>query len=433
MDSINHPTQSPASLRNKGPWLYWLRFLTRNRYQLLGAALFAIVLPALIRNGFGRWNWGLGSMENTLVGTFGAMLLGAFLLRRMTVYPGTRTIAYLLPAFVVSYGIAMALFFFVRLDYSRLQFLMSFGMVIAWFGFVGLLEPRLRRSSLVVLPFGDARKVMRSDRADWSVGRSSDELPLTSSGIVADFRAEFTPEWERFLARAALAGIPVYHWKQIAESLTGLVDMEHLSENNFGSLLPSSIYRRFKRLVDTVGAIVFLPIAALIAGLAALAIRIVDGGPVLFRQTRIGLGGRPFTMLKFRTMRSDTDETRLYTVPNDSRVTRLGRFLRRYRIDELPQIVNILRGEMSWIGPRPEAIELAEWYESQIPYYSYRHVVRPGISGWAQVHQGNVGEVKAATGKLQFDFYYIKYFSPWLDILIAAKTVQIILTGRGAQ
>lgn len=177
----------------------------------------------------------------------------------------------------------------------------------------------------------------------------------------------------------------------------------------------------------------FLPIAALIAGLAALAIRIVDGGPVLFRQTRIGLGGRPFTMLKFRTMRSDTDETRLYTVPNDSRVTRLGRFLRRYRIDELPQIVNILRGEMSWIGPRPEAIELAEWYESQIPYYSYRHVVRPGISGWAQVHQGNVGEVKAATGKLQFDFYYIKYFSPWLDILIAAKTVQIILTGRGAQ
>lgn len=232
MDSINHPTQSPASLRNKGPWLYWLRFLTRNRYQLLGAALFAIVLPALIRNGFGRWNWGLGSMENTLVGTFGAMLLGAFLLRRMTVYPGTRTIAYLLPAFVVSYGIAMALFFFVRLDYSRLQFLMSFGMVIAWFGFVGLLEPRLRRSSLVVLPFGDARKVMRSDRADWSVGRSSDELPLTSSGIVADFRAEFTPEWERFLARAALAGIPVYHWKQIAESLTGLVDMEHLSENN---------------------------------------------------------------------------------------------------------------------------------------------------------------------------------------------------------
>jgi lipopolysaccharide/colanic/teichoic acid biosynthesis glycosyltransferase len=132
-------------------------------------------------------------------------------------------------------------------------------------------------------------------------------------------------------------------------------------------------------------------------------------------------------------MRCDSDGGRPFTTVDDPRITPVGRLLRRYRIDELPQVINILRGEMSWIGPRPEAIELAEWYESRIPFYIYRHIVRPGITGWAQVHQGNVAEIKAATGKLHYDFYYIKKFSPWLDLLIAAKTVQILLTGHGAR
>ena len=114
-------------------------------------------------------------------------------------------------------------------------------------------------------------------------------------------------------------------------------------------------------------------------------------------------------------------------------MTRLGRYLRKWRIDELPQIINIGGGEMAWIGPRPEALPLAEWYESQIPFYSYRHIVRPGITGWAAVNQGNVAEIDAATFKLQYDFYYIKHISPWLDILILAKTVRTVLTGFGAK
>jgi lipopolysaccharide/colanic/teichoic acid biosynthesis glycosyltransferase len=137
-------------------------------------------------------------------------------------------------------------------------------------------------------------------------------------------------------------------------------------------------------------------------------------------------------MLKFRTMRHN-GVGRAFTEKNDPRITRVGRWLRRYRIDELPQIVNILRGEMSWIGPRPEAMALAKEYESQIPFYIYRQIVRPGITGWAQIHQGNVAEVKNATDKLRYDFYYVKYFSPWLDLLIAAKTVKTILTGFGAR
>jgi lipopolysaccharide/colanic/teichoic acid biosynthesis glycosyltransferase len=226
--------------------------------------------------------------------------------------------------------------------------------------------------------------------------------------------------------------LAVYHWKQVAESLSGTVDIEHLSENNLGSLLPSSVYLRFKRLVDVLVALAVLPVVLPILGLAALAIRISDGAPVLFRQERMGFRGRSFMMLKLRTMHAG-GEGAAFTAANDPRITPAGRTLRRYRIDELPQVLNIIRGEMSWIGPRPESLKLAAWYENEVPFYSYRHIVRPGISGWAQVNQGNVAEVKAAATKLRYDFYYIKYFSPWLDALIVARTIRTVLTGFGAR
>jgi lipopolysaccharide/colanic/teichoic acid biosynthesis glycosyltransferase len=121
------------------------------------------------------------------------------------------------------------------------------------------------------------------------------------------------------------------------------------------------------------------------------------------------------------------------TKDDDARITRVGTFLRRHRIDELPQILNILKGEMSWIGPRPEAEPLARFYEKQIPFYGYRHMVRPGITGWAQVNQGHVVEVDDIRDKLSYNFFYIKNFSAWLDALIAARTIRILLFGKGAR
>jgi lipopolysaccharide/colanic/teichoic acid biosynthesis glycosyltransferase len=121
------------------------------------------------------------------------------------------------------------------------------------------------------------------------------------------------------------------------------------------------------------------------------------------------------------------------TLDDDPRITRIGHFLRRSRIDELPQIINILKGEMSWIGPRPEAEALSQWYEAELPFYRYRHIVPPGITGWAQVNQGHVFEIDQVMSKLQYDFYYIKNFSPWLDALIAAKTIPTMINGFGSR
>ena len=146
--------------------------------------------------------------------------------------------------------------------------------------------------------------------------------------------------------------------------------------------------------------------------------------------------GKRITIYKFRTMLEATesgDREAAMTSDDDDRITRVGRILRRLRIDELPQIFNILKWQMSWIGPRPEAEVLSVWYTSEIPFYRYRHVVRPGISGWAQVNQGHVAEVDEVHRKLQYDFYYIKYFSPWLDLLILLRTIKTMLTGWGAR
>ncbi|RYE98009.1 MAG: sugar transferase, partial [Oxalobacteraceae bacterium] len=172
----------------------------------------------------------------------------------------------------------------------------------------------------------------------------------------------------------------------------------------------------------------------------ALMVRASSPGPILFRQRRMGYRGIPFDMIKFRTMvqqvaatGDDAARHSAITRDADDRITKIGRFLRRSRIDELPQIVNILRGEMSWIGPRPEAVSLSTWYENELPFYAYRHIVRPGITGWAQVNQGHVAGLDDVHVKLHYDFYYIKFFSSWLDLLIAIRTIGIMATGFGAK
>jgi len=295
-----------------------------------------------------------------------------------------------------------------------------------------------------LIPGGESGKL--ADKAGFVSAPSLEQLSgLVENGqvtgsIVADLHHEHAPEWERLLARAALKGIPVYHYRLLEEALTGEVRINHLRENELGSLIPNLPYRTAKRAFDLAVVLLAAPLLLPAFGLVALAIRLESQGPAIFVQERIGFRGEIFRMFKFRTMAVQTETgdvvdavDRAITKDNDLRITRIGRYLRKTRLDELPQAWNILMGDMSWIGPRPEALELANWYEAEIPFYSYRHIVRPGITGWAQVNQGHVAGIDSVRAKLRFDFYYVKNLSLWLDVLIALKTLRVVVQGIGAK
>jgi lipopolysaccharide/colanic/teichoic acid biosynthesis glycosyltransferase len=412
--------------------------VTRQRFNSAGAMLVAAVLPLVLRlTVFPDPAYFETSIVSFLanvsavgIATWSRLSVGAF--------PGTRGGTLIAPSLAAAHGLVFACLLMTRLPYDRFGIMLGFGGHLVWAIGLHLAVHRKVKQRFAVVPCGDVNQLDRIERVHWWLMRCpSLEESQGCDAIVADFSADLPPEWERLLADAALAGHVVYQVKQLSESLTGRVEVEHLSENSFGGLLPARGYFHLKFVIDYLAALMLLPILLLPMLCVALAIKIESRGPVLFRQQRIGLSAKPFTVFKFRTM--DEHEPSLdlrsaaMTQAEDDRITRVGRFLRRTRIDELPQLINILRGEMSWIGPRPETTVLSDWYFDEIPFYRYRHVIRPGISGWAQVNQGHVAQVDQVREKLQYDFFYIKYFSPWLDLLILFRTVRTMLTGEGSR
>ncbi len=368
-----------------------------------------------------------------MIGTVLAQIAGYVAMRQMKAHPGVRSIGYIFYSFAMTYGGLGLTFLLVRADYSRYQIIASFLFTVAWFVFVEHMTSSRAIWRLAFLPGLSAGELPRAPRVFWYRLTGPRLSTPGVTGVVADLHAEHSPEWERFLAHCALAGVPVFDVRQVSEWLTGQVKLQHLHENNLSANLWRTLYHRTKRLVDLAGAILVGPFFLTFIAVAAVLVKLESPGPALFTQVRMGYRGRTFIIFKLRSMRIDAPEGQDFTAEHDPRITGVGAFLRKYRIDEFPQIWNIFKGEMSWIGPRPEALALAEWYEREVPFYSYRHMVRPGITGWAQVNQGNVAAVDAATEKLHFDFYYIKNLSPWLDLLITAKTAQTMLTGFGAR
>ena len=377
------------------------------------------------------------SNVGSLIANICAVVIAFWMRLSIQTFPGTRSGAVILPSISAAHGIVLAMLLLTRLPYDRTALIVGYLVHLAWAYGLYVSVQRNIRQRIAVIPFGEVAQLAEIDSVDWHSLDTPDLGRVTGcDAIVADF-ANLPPEWEAFLADAAIEGRVVYQTKQLFESLTGRVHIEHISENSFGSLHPVRGYAHLKTLFDLGLVLVVLPLLALPMMVVAAAIRLDSRGPALFRQRRVGRGGRPITVYKFRTMEVfDPAEDRraaAITTADDERVTRVGNFLRRSRIDELPQLINILKGEMSWIGPRPEAAVLSTWYTGEIPFYRYRHVVKPGISGWAQVNQGHVAGVDEVHEKLQYDFFYIKYFSPWLDVLIMFRTIRTILTGFGAR
>jgi sugar transferase (PEP-CTERM system associated) len=238
------------------------------------------------------------------------------------------------------------------------------------------------------------------------------------------------------LLRIKFHGIVVEDAHSLYEKLTGRIMLERLtpswlilSEGFRKSPLQTVLKRGFDISISSVALILSLPVALLVG----VAIYLESGRPILFRQERVGLQGRCFHILKFRSMRADAEKDGpAWASPNDDRVTRVGRFIRKYRLDEIPQFLNVLRGEMSVVGPRPERPWFVEKLEQSIPYYAQRHTVRPGITGWAQIKYRYGSSSEDASNKLEYELFYIKHLSVFLDLLIIIRTVQVILFGFGA-
>ena len=415
-------------------------FVLRRRFEFLGALVVAALLPwAALRWLIADPTFSAYAYHNSLFANALAIFMALWIRISVSTYPGIRAGQLIVPAIVAAHATMVTLLLLSRLPYHRPSLALGFILHLVWAYAVYFFVQRRVRPRIAIVPFGDVEKLPALENVEWHrLHRPNLADAAICNAIVADFSADLPDEWEAFLADAAVDGRVVYQVRQLHESLTGRVQIQHLSENSFGSLAPARAYMAVKHSVDFLWAVALLPLALPIMAACALAISISDGSPVLFRQKRVGRGGREFLVTKFRTMRlvadlDPDDREAAMTGDGDVRITRLGAFLRRARLDELPQLWNILRGEMSFIGPRPEAQVLSSWYTSEIPFYRYRHVVRPGISGWAQVNQGHVAEVDEVHLKLQYDFFYIKYFSPWLDVLILFRTVKTMLTGWGAR
>jgi len=217
------------------------------------------------------------------------------------------------------------------------------------------------------------------------------------------------------------------------EDVFRAVPVEHVSADwllSHGLDSSDHVAEVVKRASDVGMALLALLVGLPVIGAVALAVRLAGDGPVLFRQWRVGRYGRPFLMLKFRSMRPGAEDGQAqWAQIDDARQTRLGRLLRRMRLDELPQLVNILRGEMSFVGPRPERPEFTEQLERVLPFYGWRQLVRPGLTGWAQIQYPYGASVEDARRKLEFDLYYLRHYSLLTDLAIALRTLTQAMKG----
>lgn len=374
----------------------------------------------------------------SLLFSCGAIIASAFAMNRLEGFPGVARFHYITPVILSCYAIAIMLILVLRLEYSNFVLGLSLGITLLAKFVLFAIRERTAPSLHYYLVHGgrtDEISLPSNIKLVWADTPGIPEEP--GAVIVADLHHDHDPRWLRVFAQAALRGVPVYHVTEVIETITGRVQIDHISENHFGSLLIVGTYATTKRVIDVVVALVLLLLCGPLMIAVAIMVRTDSPGPSLFRQQRVGFRGEIFEVLKFRSMRvqSEVPDARAsaMTQEDDHRITRLGRFLRRSRIDELPQLINVVRGEMSLIGPRPEALALSRWYLSELPFYEYRHIVRPGITGWAQVNQGHVTSLTDVREKLNYDFFYIKSFSYWIDMLIVIRTVKTILTGFGSK
>ena len=255
--------------------------------------------------------------------------------------------------------------------------------------------------------------------------------------IVKDIKSPDFKKYSKRIFDLKINGLKIMNYEEFNEDIQKKIDINQINEewilqSNGFDILNNEMQRNIKRGMDLILALILMVVLSPLALITAIIIKCESKGPVIFKQTRIGENMKPFKVYKFRSMKlHDPKKYSKYTLDCDTRVTKFGKFIRKTRIDELPQLWNILKGTMSFIGPRPEWDILAKDYAEQINYYNLRHLIKPGITGWAQVMFPYGESLDDAKRKLEYDLYYLKHQDLILDVLIVAKTAKAVLFGKG--
>ncbi len=262
------------------------------------------------------------------------------------------------------------------------------------------------------------------------------DVPLIDNGtIVLDLRAVLSADMARYVSSASVSGQRIRPLVEVYEEHTGRLPLVHMVGGwEVSRPVRRSRFAPVKRVLDITVVLMTSPIWLILSAIVWIVVKIDSPGPAIYRQERVGRSGQTFVLLKFRTMNVDAEPNGpQFAKKSDPRITRVGKFLRHSRLDEIPQLLNVLRGHLSLVGPRPERPVFVERYASTIPFYDSRHLIRPGVTGWAQVHYGYADGDADAVEKLTYDLYYVKHSSIWLDIHILGSSVWTVLTGFGAR
>jgi len=418
------------SLRRHNRW--YERLLLSYGVTICLGWLLTVILPYVL-----FWSWSSLLQPNegqqvALITTSLAFLMTQMVMKKArSLYPGSRIIGLIAPTVLTIYGLFALSTLLSYLQVSRYLLISSCVCTLVWAMGHYLIIGKHTQLKFAIIPGGRyTAEICALARAHILTTLSLGNTRY--DGVVANFE-QSDAATQRFLTQCALAHTAVYDERDVYESLTGRVKIYRMAENKMGAFLPSPLYEASKRCLDTILVLSALPVTIPISIVVALLIKLESPGPIVYTQTRIGKGNYPFKLYKFRSMRQEENAKPQFASVADPRITRVGRVIRKLRIDEWPQFINVLKGDMSLIGPRPEQPSFVAEYEEKIPFYSYRHIVRPGITGWAQVRHGYTAGSDETMIKLEHDFYYIKHCSFSLDFMITLLTLRIIASGFGAR
>lgn len=334
----------------------------------------------------------------------------------------------------INFGILMLLTIWFRLYYSRPLLIAAFFASIALVSTFNMLIERYRKRRIGIVPNSLDDDIVEQIDRDAIVIASPDEPSWAYDVVLIDWARVRDEKWLRFATRAILSGCEVQHIAAYIEHRQGRVVAKHFEINHAASPRNSVYILVYKRLLDIALVIVFAPIVLILTAIAGALVAVTMGRPILYMQKRVGKDGQTFMMYKLRSMITAKEGAAVVaTKVGDPRITPLGKMLRRFRIDELPQFYNIFKGDMSLVGPRPEQPELARTYTKKWPQFRDRTTLRPGITGWAQVRGTYAADEAESQQKLAFDLYYLKHASLMMDVSILFQTVRSLVTGNSAR